>query len=77
MLEFWNDGFKETPLKRLLFFFDTQYSSIPLFHYSIWLIKKTSVKNTVTPINSRNPDPFNYLSTDFEIPPMLRAAAGE
>jgi hypothetical protein len=37
-----------------VFRFSCQYSSIPLFHHSIWLKKKMAVKNTVIPINCRN-----------------------
>jgi len=40
MLEYWNDGkmgLKAFLIIRLFFIFYPQYSTIPSFHYSIWM----------------------------------------
>jgi len=50
MLEFWNDGFKETSIRKHLVgspVFSSQYSNIPLFQYSMGLTKKKTAKSTV------------------------------
>ena len=71
-------GLKKRVIKTLILsLFHEQYSNIPLFHHSLELMKKIAVKDTVISTNYRCSDPFNYLSSDFEILPMLPAASGE
>ena len=43
----------------------TQYSNIPLFQYSMWLMKTMAAKNMVIPVNSKYLDPCDYSFNRF------------